>query len=586
MCGSDEKDSQDIAEQREAVILFADLMNSSELANNWSLPDYDNFVAVFQEELGEVVEHFIQSKVAYQLNDNSALETDIRGDEICLKIYRATDKKSEEQRKILREDVASALQVAIQMKRKWLLCPSNQERIEAGRPIFDIGIGIHQGPVRLSRHYRFVPQTEGTISNKTTMPFFLAERITPEGHSINIAKRIETHSRELRFSQILVSHNVFNFVDPDFRVAFRRAEIGPLKGISQTIPVYEAIGIGHFDDQAFEPRFDSEELKTYEQAVTNNPDMIWLLLDLGHHYFDDEKYDKSAEKYQQVININPDFAPAHMYLGRCWFRRYRYEEAKHSLERALELNPLSPRANSFLAVCLRRLAYKYKFEGQEGWKDFFKRSLELHDRAKRMTATENSGEWNSAYLWALNGLSRTIAEAGKEARSHFSLDEAENLATEALNLVEQYRQITESRGRVIDKEHLVYDTLGYIYLKRCEDEECGKDDLKTLLSKAEETFKKAIGALDSRNKTAKMGEKNYHEKLSEIHFHLAVLNKVWGKIDRNKIKKANNEAELAMATAKKVDEKFLQDQYWYNEAKTISMIKPNKKMERMARPEA
>jgi class 3 adenylate cyclase len=59
MCGSDEKDSQDIAEQREAVILFADLMNSSELANNWSLPDYDNFVAVFQEELGEVVEHFI-----------------------------------------------------------------------------------------------------------------------------------------------------------------------------------------------------------------------------------------------------------------------------------------------------------------------------------------------------------------------------------------------------------------------------------------------------------------------------------------------------------------------------------------------
>jgi tetratricopeptide (TPR) repeat protein len=562
MCSSNEN-SQD-TEQREAVILFADLMNSSELANNWSLPDYDKFVAVFQKELGEVVKDFIKSKEDYQSKDGSALETDIRGDEICLKLYRATDKKTEIQKSILREDVISALQVAIQMKRKWLLCPLNKGRIEEGRPVFDIGIGIHQGPVRLSKHYRFASQTEVAISDKITMPFLLTERITPEGHSINIAKRIETHSRELRFSQILVSHSVFNFVDPDFRVAFRRAEIGPLKGISQTIPVYEAIGIGHFDDRAFGPRFDTNELQTYEQAVTNNPDMIWLLLDLGHHYFDDEKYDKSAEKYKQVINIIPEFAPAYMYLGRCWFRCYRYEEAKDSLERALQLNPLSPRANSFLAVCLRRLAYKYAFERQEGWKDLFRRALELQDRAKRITAPENSNQWNPAYLWALNGLSRTIAEAGKEARAHFSLNDAENFANKALVLADEYKQ-----RYGIDKKHLVFETLGYIYFKRCEERECGKKDLQTLLSEAKGTFNKAIEALKERNKTTKIGEKNYHEKLSEIHFHIALLNKVWGEFEEEKINEAKNEVRLAMDIAKKVNEKFLQDQYWYNEAIAI-----------------
>lgn len=554
---SKKNDIECFPEQREAVILFADLMNSSELANNWTLPDYDNFVNVFQRELGEVVKHFIQGKANYKSEICPFLEAEIRGDEICLKLFRAT----KDQRQILKEDVESVLQIAIQMKRKWLLCPKNIERIDEGRSIFNIGIGIHQGPVLFGEHYRFLSQEVKAASQDIDRILSIVETNTPEGHSINVAKRIETHSRELRFSQILVSHNVFNLVDPDFRVAFRRAEIGPFKGISQTIPVYEAIGIGHFDDQAFEPKFKPEEIKTYELAVTNNPDMVWLLLDLGHYYFDAENYEKSADKYQQVINIIPDFPPAHLYLGRCRFRSYRYEEAVCSLECALQLNELSPRANNFLAVCLRRLAYKYRFEKSEGWKEFYRKALKLQDRARRITTTTPD---NPAYMWALNGLARTIAEATPEARSHFSLKNAENFANEALELIEKYKEKTKKRGRTIDKGHLVLDTIGYIYLKRFEERELGNYKLDELFIGAEKNFEKAIKSLKRRGNNERMGKKNYYEKLSEIYFHLALLYKVSG----DSIK-ARKKAKKAIEIAEKVDAKFLRNQYWYEEASRI-----------------
>jgi class 3 adenylate cyclase/tetratricopeptide (TPR) repeat protein len=555
---NEESISHNNSGQREAVILFADLMNSSELANNWSLHSYDEFVTVFQKELGEVVKQYIQSKADYKSKVCPFLEAEIRGDEICLILYRASDKQSW----LLHEDVEIALQIAIKMKRKWLLCPLNQERIREGRSIFDIGIGIHQGPILLGKHHRFLFQEDDT--SKKNRDLSVVEKITPEGHSINLAKRIETHSRELHFSQILISHNVFNLVDPDFRIAFRRSEIGPFKGISQTIPVYEAIGIGHFDDQAFEPGFKDNELEIYELAVTNNPDMVWLLLDLGHYYFDVENYERSAEMYQQVINIIPDFAPAHMYLGRCWFRSYRNEEAVCSLECALQLNKLSPRANNFLAVCLRRLAYKYRFEKGEGWKELYRKALELQDRARRITTPENP-----AHLWALNGLSRTIAEADNESRSHFSLEDAEEFAKNALALIREYRKKTRERGGEIDKEHLVLETLGYIYLKRLEEKDYRGYGLNELFNKSEQYFIEAKNTLERRNKNEKekMGNKSYHEKLSEIYFHVALLNKVSGKVED-----AKEKATKAIQAASDVDEKFPTNQYWYKEAE--DMLRP------------
>lgn len=560
-------------QQREAVILFADLMQSSELANIWALSDYDEFMKEFQKELGEVVKEFIKGKPSYNSPICPSLEADIRGDEICLKLFRAiknlsensTEAKAKEQLNNLKEDVKSALQIAIKMKRRWLLCSKNRERIKEGRPIFDIGIGINQGPILYGKHYRLTSKEPGTPVLGEEEILSIIEKDTPEGYAINVAKRIETHSRELRFSQILVSHTVFELVDPEFRVAFRRADVGPFKGISQLIPVYEVIGIGHFDDQAFEPDFgNNDDLKIFENVVKNNPDVVWLLLDLGHYYFDKEMYEKSAEKYQQVINIIPDFAPAHLYLGRCWFRIYRYEEAVCSLERALQLNELSPRTNNFLAVCFRRLAYKYTTDNLEKCNDYYKKALELQARAKRITTHENP-----AHMWALNGLARTIAEAPEEARSHFSLDNAEKFAKDALALFNDYKKVTK-----IDKEHLMLDTLGFIYLKRVEEKKATKEhSLDELFKIAEEKFSEAIQSLDRRYAPDKRdGNKNYYEKLSEIHFHLALLYKT-----DEKYNEAKKEALEAIKIAKGISsnktdsDKFFENQYWSKHAESMAV---------------
>jgi tetratricopeptide (TPR) repeat protein len=349
--------------------------------------------------------------------------------------------------------------------------------------------------------------------------------------------------------------------------------VGQFKGISQTIPVYEAIGIGHFDDLAFDQDFKKDELKVYEKIVKNNPDLLWLILDLAHYYFDQEEYSKSSEKYQQVIEILPDFAPAHMYLGRCWFRQYRYEEAKYSLERALQLNPLSPRANNFLAVCLRRLAYKYRQDDPKEGKELFKTALELHDLAKQRVKKNEP-----PYIWSLNGLARTIAEA-EHARGHFSLDEAQGFAETALNLIKIYRGQTKNKGKEINKEHLVLDTIGYIYLKRWEAvKNSGKitADAENLLKRAEENFNNALKSVNERKAAAGddpgiMGNRNYSEKLSEIYFHLAKLYYKWNEFKKRKkfIRMAKQQAELAKQTAKKINDEFLQNQYWYGEVQEI-----------------
>lgn len=121
MCSSGEKKSQD-TEQREAVILFADLMNSSELSNVLPSEEYDKILTEFQEKLGEVVEEEIKNY------DSSGVEAEIRGDEICVKFYRAKDKKND--RKLLEGDIKTALKIAINMKRKWVLSEPNTDRLK------------------------------------------------------------------------------------------------------------------------------------------------------------------------------------------------------------------------------------------------------------------------------------------------------------------------------------------------------------------------------------------------------------------------------------------------------------------------
>jgi class 3 adenylate cyclase len=103
--------------KRRAVILFADIINSSELANSLSAEEYDGSVREFQETMIKVLE---KHHVLKKNNDKrQRFEASIRGDEICLILYSETN-EGEEEKERTKQNIKLALLIAIEMKRKWL----------------------------------------------------------------------------------------------------------------------------------------------------------------------------------------------------------------------------------------------------------------------------------------------------------------------------------------------------------------------------------------------------------------------------------------------------------------------------------
>ena len=380
--------------RKRAVILFADIMNSSELANSLIFEEYNVFVEEFQQVMGEVLNGNILCMKEYSPGSN--FEASIRGDEVCLILY--TDN--------IEEDIKTVFRVAVEMKRKWLTSKKNVQRIKDGRNIIDIGIGVNCGYLIVSDHHRIVGKK-------------ITSQRTAEGYSINLAKRIEGYSREGDYSKIFVSRSVFNILRVKFQIAFSRVHRATFKGIAQRIPIYEVKSVGHVEQTEFPTaKLSERDEEIYDQAVESNPHDLWLILDLAHHYFDKEEYDKAVETYRLAIEVDPDFSPAHMYLGRAHFRNLMYEDALPHIEQARELNPESTRANNFLAVCLRRLGYKYRQKGRLEWKNYYERALNFHEVAMRIAANDFT-----RYQWAFNAFALTVADAD-DARGNRSLEEA------------------------------------------------------------------------------------------------------------------------------------------------------------------
>lgn len=554
----------------EAVILFADLMNSSQLSNLSKLDDYDSFMCDFQRAAGEIVHEWYQElsqRIAREGPDPEhplQIEAELRGDELCVKLFRQGEHIPD---RLLTDDVSQALLLAIRIKRKWLLHERNAQRIERNQPVLDVGIGINQGSVMVGPHGRFDgrvhrPGTNGDVSLALEMHDVI------EGFSINLAKRIEAHSRELRYSQILVSHSVYSLVNKDWRVALRRVEVSSMKGFGHNIAVYEAIGIGHFDDAQFEAKLADTDKDTFKKAVERNPDMIWLLLDLGHYHFDREEYIESGQCYQKVVSLIRDFAPAHLYLGRCYYRRGMYEESRQALERALSYDPLSSRTNRFLAVCYRRLAYKYSRTGGQEQQagELYRRAFELHELALRQAPSESPEK-----LWALTGLAHTIAEADQRFRVSYSIEKAIEYAKEAQELLQM-----NGLKAYTEKAHLVLDTLGFAYVKQANknsnnpEGEHSEAEAGECLSQALEILEMRRHGGDQQGGGGRVGSRNYHEKYSEIRYHQALLEQ-----QRRHFNEAVKHAVAAIETfcdAPEGGDKIgrVEDQYWYEEADRIA----------------
>ncbi len=201
--------------ERDIVVLFADIMGCSEISNHKTVELYNEFLKEFHEIFQKVA---TDHKALYKEHEVPFISATTRGDEGCLMLFVPGQPD-------LATDVDTAVNVGLDLKRRWLLSKDNKERIYEGQLPTDLGIGIHLGKAFINRS-----REDGKV------------RYQPEGYAINLAKRMESHSRDGRFTHVYVSEaarNELYLLRDEATYAFAPPHSIQPKGISRDIRVFE-----------------------------------------------------------------------------------------------------------------------------------------------------------------------------------------------------------------------------------------------------------------------------------------------------------------------------------------------------------
>jgi class 3 adenylate cyclase len=244
------------------VILFTDIVGCSEISSHETLENYNKILRQFKTLFEEITNRHKQA-----LHDDIDFKSQVRGNEGCLMIFGTTP--GEVTPDLWADDINTAITIALDLKRRWLLSEYNKERINSGRFISDISVGIHCGQAWINK----IDDNE----------------YRPEGYAINLTKKIESHSQEGVYTHIYISEAAYNRLSPladEWTYSFDVPRLIEPKGISQGINVFEVKH--HFlptnltDEttkasqwRTFEPSADDiEKLKIAHLA---NPTNLWLL---------------------------------------------------------------------------------------------------------------------------------------------------------------------------------------------------------------------------------------------------------------------------------------------------------------------
>lgn len=493
----------------DAVILFADVMDSATISDILDPIQYDAFISEFQSVCAETIQ------TTPKLFDNDRLiDCAIRGDEVCL-IICGRDQKI---------DIRIALTIAGRIKAAFLATATNKRRLKNRRNFFDIGIGIHVGRVTIGlRHNPMIKYNQ-------------SKTIKPEGYTINLAKRVESFSRDGLFSHITMSGDAKALVDEaGLQMAFYDMGEVVCKGILHRSPVYEVKSPMHLEESWPARIIQTEdELQSFLLALKVNRTSLWLIMAVAHYYFDKEQYDNAREYYEAAIRIQPDYYVPRMYLGRAFYRsanlasdedrKLYLQQAADQLEQAIKSGAShSVTAHDFLAVVYRRLGE-------------YNKAIECHRKALLLSPESK---------WARNGFAYTIAES-RLMEKDANLEQAKQLVKQLL----KDKEFSEKYG------YLIYHTAGLV--------ECAKNNLDGLY-KAIEHLNMALKSCE----TIKPIKKKW-EKTAEIEFHKAVtLHEICKKMRKKtepKLLSAKNQFQKAIGALRNlcIDR---HEPYWDAEAK-------------------
>ena len=211
----------------DTVIMFVDIAGASEVSNHMSVEKY------YKKFLKKFSQLFIQTCKEFYKNIPKSIIVDeetkwsARGDEGILfffPVYKgewSDQEYYESKNRGLATCVDTAIHIGLALKRKWLLSEENSARIAQGIMPIDLGVGIHVG------------KTWITIENG---------EYQPEGYAINLGKRVESHSRNGRYSRIFVSeaaHAVLEYLADERTYTFDEATSVDAKGFSREVRAFE-----------------------------------------------------------------------------------------------------------------------------------------------------------------------------------------------------------------------------------------------------------------------------------------------------------------------------------------------------------
>jgi class 3 adenylate cyclase len=309
-----------------ATILFADLMNSTELAKNLTLLEYDDMLVDFQNTMFEVVSHHLDY-FGYE-GEGVDSEWSISGDE--LRVFLYTDNMD--------LDIRSALILATKIKLAWLSSAFNQRVLNEQRLVSRIGVGINCGKViKDVRPWRVKIGKAGQ---------------NIEGYAINLTKRIESASREGNVYQIMVGASLYKRCQQNKRinVAFSHPRSLVFKGLGQKIPVYEVVSFINFEILPSMPLHLQEGLmEKMENTVRDAMPEPWIFIVLLRGYISmlvsglDENADlKAVELAQQALDVVEYKPGIYNMLGWIYTKGKNVrnlEMAFHYLDQCLGLEP-------------------------------------------------------------------------------------------------------------------------------------------------------------------------------------------------------------------------------------------------------
>ncbi len=295
----------------DTAILFADLVSSSEFASVLGLHEYADYLDSFQSTCLSQCRYFFEAVHGGKYIEGFDYEIRFIGDELV--VYLHAERPG--------NDVYQLVCLAISLKCAWLACPKNIERVECGMGTVDIACGIHFGTVWAT------PQPKG---------------LEKRGFAINLAKRIETASREGKHFHIFLSDAAYKRIALLLRnlLAGPRMML-PMKGVLGLVGVCEIEESFVDPYKRLNPVFHEGFQHTAHTALAVNSEEGWIhsCFQVWEESRNGCVTDECLELCLGILKVNPSNAVALYYAAQGLVERDHHKSARLYLEDLTQFHP-------------------------------------------------------------------------------------------------------------------------------------------------------------------------------------------------------------------------------------------------------